>query len=79
MSFSSFTSTLKLKTHSQLTQSPFMGTDLSSFTLSESLLVIFFYQVCDFDAISCNSQFCKMHTFAVKLNMKIMQSCISKH
>ena len=27
VSFSSFTSTLKLKTHSQLTQSPFMGTD----------------------------------------------------
>ena len=27
MSFSSFTSTLKLKTHSQLTQSPFTSTD----------------------------------------------------
>ena len=27
MSFSSFTSSLKLKTHSQLTQSPFTGTD----------------------------------------------------
>ena len=27
MLFFSFTSTLKLKTHSQLTQSPFMGTD----------------------------------------------------
>ena len=33
MSFSSlkFTSTLKLKTHSQLTQSPFKGTDCLSF------------------------------------------------
>ena len=27
VSFSYFTSTLKFKTHSQLTQSPFMGTD----------------------------------------------------
>ena len=34
MSFSSFTSTLRLKTHSQLTQSPFTGTDCLFFMSS---------------------------------------------
>ena len=42
VSFSSFTSTLKLKTHSQLTQSPFTGTDclLLTFYIPAIIIII---------------------------------------
>ena len=40
VSFSLFTSTLKLKTHSQLTQSPFPGTDCLLFTISQNIFKV---------------------------------------
>ena len=55
MSFSSVTSTIKLKTHSPLTQSPFTGTDCLSAILNPNynfllekfrILAAFYWSVC---------------------------------